>query len=109
MFGKIFIIFIIIVSLLLITVGLNHTACLERFEVDENLKLPDYDTSINPSNNSIGASTEHLELAYKLCQNNPDKHCQKYIYHYDLLRKVFAKLKQDYCQNNPSRCMELNL
>ncbi len=110
MLGKIFIIFIIITILIVLTVGLGQRHSLESFEVDKNLKLPNYqDEDVNPSNNNIGASNDHLELAYKLCQNNPEKDCQKYIYHYDSLRRVFRKLKLEYCQNNPSRCMELNI
>ncbi len=103
--------FLIITILIILTTILCQRHSLETFEVDENLKLPNYpdDEDFNPSNNNLGASNDHLELAYKLCQNNPEKDCQKYIYHYDSLRRVFRKLKLEYCQNNPSRCMELNI
>ena len=61
------------------------------------------------SNINIGGNHEHLEMAYSLCQSNPDSRCRKYVHHYEGLRKTFHKLKDNYCQNNPSHCMEIGL
>jgi hypothetical protein len=101
---------ITIITLIFVLAVFSSRSSIELFSVSDNLKLSEQDdTHISVTNNSIGGSSEHLELAYKLCQNNPDKYCQKYIYHYDSLRKSFHKLKDDYCKKYPSRCMELGL
>ena len=57
----------------------------------------------------MGVNPEHFEMAYTLCQSNPDVSCRKYIHHYDGLRNTFHKLKDDYCQNNPTHCTEIGL
>ncbi len=104
------VIFLISIIIYEITCRQNQVLGIEMFDVDDNLKLSNHkDTQENITNNGIGATSEHLELAYKLCQNNPDRYCQKYIHHYDSLRKSFHKLKDDYCKKYPSRCMELGL
>ena len=101
---------ITIIVLIFVLAVFGSRSSIELFSVSDNLKLSDKDDNhISVTNNSIGGTSEHLELAYKLCQNNPDKYCQKYIYHYDSLRKSFHKLKDDYCKKYPSRCMELGL
>ena len=60
-------------------------------------------------NPSIGGESKHLEMAYTMCQSKPGSVCPKYIYHYDGLRKTFSKLKDEYCKDNSSHCMELGL
>ena len=97
---------ILIFSLLLFQCN-NH---IEPFVVDNNIKLPKCNKYTNsPSNIHLGATIEHLELAYKLCQSNPDLTCVKYVNNYDNLRKTFHKLKKEYCNKYPSRCNELEL
>ena len=89
---------------------INSKKYLETFEVDHNLKFTNNEKyQLDASNTSLGGTTEHLEIAYKLCQSNPDKICQKYVTQYDGLRKTFHKLKDDYCEKYPSRCMELGI
>lgn len=105
--------FIILLLLLLIITCkniLSNNLNIERFLVNGKIKLPKKEKfKLSASNTSLGGTSEHLELAYKLCQSNYDKLCQKYVTQYDGLRKTFHKLKDDYCKNNPSRCMELGL
>ena len=63
-----------------------------------------------PDDTSLGAKIEHLQLAYNLCSNNKDSSlCNKYISHYDNLKKSFNQLKTGYCQNNRDKCKKIGL
>ena len=89
--------FIIILVIILILVILNTYYFTETFE------------GKNKYNTKLGAKKNHLEIAYQLCSTDFSPDCQKYVKHFEQLRKTFHRLKKNYCKNNKQRCKELRL
>ena len=80
---------LLLVLLIISSIHILDTAnSIENFTIDPSLKLPNNDNNdnneqIKASNTGLGGTTEHLELAYKLCQSHPDRTCQKYVTQYE--------------------------